>query len=666
MLTILKRALLVFLLLTHVDNSSAINQAHKFFTDPAVLSAQMSPNGRYVVTINGIESNQKLVLLNVSTNQKVDLLKLSEFTDSKASLRGINWIDNQYVAAQFSEIKKGVEDLLDTRNVQYLLIIKTPKNATEKAEVLSVRTKGWLVNPLLNESGVFLYAKSSIYSKVYKIRADQLSKHKQRLSKLMRKDGGQFIHSNEVASVKGVATRWFFDNTGKPTEVLNYSGSNELSLSSYNEKGEISELKKWNFDDLEKEKEENQQNFKMIMPVAKAKTENSFYCLDFEEEEERSVYLVNYETNEQELVFEADSFKIIDLIQSPDDNALIGVKVLKDAGIHSVFLDHQQSNPTNKKGIKNSASLSSVISTSHDKKVSLVYRESHNQPGRYLLRNNDNNKEKLIGSSFPQLIGKLNTQQIEQSIDVEGIKISYLLTLPAKKSKKPYPLIVLPHGGPIGVFDHRYFDLGTQYLAANGYAVLRVNYRGSSGHSSELKEAGKRQWGKLMLTDIYRSTLNVSERKDIDKKKICVFGMSYGGYAAAMLTIKHPATYQCAVDVAGISDINLYLNTPNRTDAQEKWLNEYVGDTLTQYDELKSVSPAYLADQLTRPILIIHGAKDMVVDVEHAYRFKLMLEKFNKPFSWHIFEQGEHNFGDSKASILLFSKVKAFIDSHLI
>nr|WP_256489392.1 alpha/beta fold hydrolase [Pleionea sp. CnH1-48] len=236
--------------------------------------------------------------------------------------------------------------------------------------------------------------------------------------------------------------------------------------------------------------------------------------------------------------------------------------------------------------------------------------------------------------------------------------------MPHGKSQ-PMPLIVMPHGGPISVFDHRYFHSETQFFAANGYAVLRVNYRGSSGYSFLHKEAGKMQWGNMILEDIYRATQAVANRKDIAADKVCLVGMSYGGYAATMLTIKYPELYKCAVNIAGVSDVALYLNAHNMTKKQDVWAKEYIGDPVADYESLKSISPVYKIQGLKNPIFIIHGAKDSVVDIEHASRLKLMLDKHNKSYQYHIIEDGGHHLGDAKASIDLFVRVLTFLKTYI-
>jgi dipeptidyl aminopeptidase/acylaminoacyl peptidase len=256
---------------------------------------------------------------------------------------------------------------------------------------------------------------------------------------------------------------------------------------------------------------------------------------------------------------------------------------------------------------------------------------------------------------------------VQGNVQVEGLDIPYLLSLPTGKAikSKTHPLLVMPHGGPIGVFDSAFFDPSIQFLNANGYAVLQVNFRGSSGHSQALKEAGKKQWGKLILNDIHQVTKEVVQRDDISSRKVCLFGMSYGGYASTMLLIQYPDVYRCAVNVSGVSDINLYLNSPYLTGRQIAWTREYIGDPLHSYDELKTQSPVYNVGKLIRPLLIMHGEKDKIVQVEQAHRLRKALDVYERPYEWKLFPDMGHSFNEKKQAIELFSKALEFIGKNI-
>jgi len=256
---------------------------------------------------------------------------------------------------------------------------------------------------------------------------------------------------------------------------------------------------------------------------------------------------------------------------------------------------------------------------------------------------------------------------VQGNVQVEGLDIPYLLSLPTGKAikSKTHPLLVMPHGGPIGVFDSAFFDPSIQFLNANGYAVFQVNFLCSIGHSQALKEAGKKQWGKLILNDIHQVTKEVVQRDDISSRKVCLFGMSYGGYASTMLLIQYPDVYRCAVNVSGVSDINLYLNSPYLTGRQIAWTREYIGDPLHSYDELKTPSPVYNVGKLIRPLLIMHGEKDKIVQVEQAHRLRKALDVYERPYEWKLFPEMGPSFNEKEQAIELFRKAMELIGKKI-
>lgn len=636
--------------------------AQEFFQDSDMLAAQVSPSGAKIVTIRHTEKGSRVTLFDSHSLSESILLDVNEFTPKDASIRALRWIDDKHVAAQFLEVKEGIKDLLDTRQKRYLLVIKISDDSNKPHTILSVRTDGWMINPLPSENGMLLFAKAGIYSKVYKIDVTKLLPHKKKINKLTKIDGGQFKKANEVVSLEGYVTRWFSDKQGIPVAALYFNKERNLSLATIKEvEGEqkVTEIKTWEKDDIK----EQDKDAPRILPIAMGPQPSVFYCLDFAEEQERSVYKVNYDSGEEELVYESDSYKIVDLILNETTNQLTGVKVLEEGEIRNIYLQIEDEESVLGKNLTNSE-LNIQISQNLSEDVALFYSESHTQSGQYKLMTSGSEPKRVLGSQFPHLDGKLNSQLIEDKVTVTGLDIPYLLSLPITV-KNPLGLVVMPHGGPTGVFDDRYFDLPTQFLVANGYAVLRVNFRGSGGISPELREAGKKQWGGMMIEDLYQAAQSVLQRDDINKQQVCVFGMSYGGYAATKLVLEYPETFNCAVTVAGVSDINLFVTKTDISSQQKRWLIENVGDTEIEYDRLKSESPLYAIHTLKRPYLIIHGAKDERVDVEHAYRLKRALDAAELPYQWHIIPEGEHSFGPTNQSVELFDKILGFINSNI-
>lgn len=646
------------LLVCQVTQAKQTLSLTDFFQRPSLVMAKVSPKGQHIARVEFHDQKQRLSVQNITTDKVTELVDIEQLSDNdKASLQRVVWLDEQHIAVQLVESKKGIEDLLDTKTVRKLLIVKLPQQ-NQAPIIYSVRTKGWLVNPLSKQAGTFLYAKSGIYSKVYKIAINKLAPYKKRLGKLDRIDGGQFKKSSQVADVTGYATRWFFSAEGEVQSVLHFTREQALQLSSYDQDGDKQALKTWS-------KAELASGDSLCLPIAMANVAKQFYCLALKDQNERSLYQVDYQSGEKRVVYQSKAYRIVDLVLTKQQQ-LIGVKVLNNGQIETEFVGQDAAELANNK--PTAPELKVEINQSADQQFTVQYRERHNNPGAfYLLQNNQSSRQastKLIGFRFNSLQDKLASEQVVNNVVVEGLEIPYILSIPTD-GEKVKPLVVMPHGGPIGVFDGRYYDATRQAIVNAGYAVLQVNFRGSSGYSEAFKEAGKKQWGKLMLTDIDQAVQSVVKRPDISPGKVCLFGMSYGGYAATMLAIKYPERYQCAANWAGVSDLNLYVNSTSLTAKQLEWSREYIGDSTEEYDELNDISTVYQAKNLQRPLLIGHGSKDKVVDIEHAYRLKLMLDKHNINYQWYLDQQANHSFGDDQRTIAFFDVLLAFLAQHL-
>ncbi len=651
--------LILFTAIHFSINCYANTDIYDFFKPPLIKEMALRPDGNAVLAIKNQENKQLISLKPLPKGQEEIIFNTSEYYSADSIIADISWLDNRFIAIQFIEIKTGIADLIDTKTTRRMLILDTHAEKGSMEQTLSVRTPGWLAGILAGEQGKFLYAKSGIKSRVYKLSIDGLKPDKSPMTKSDKIDGGQFIADNQIIEVNGYATRWFSKKHEKPKAVLHFTEPYVLSLTEFDDKGDQHSLSSWNIneDDNETSKNKNvtENPLKHYLPISLATEPGEYYCIDKQESESRSLYLVNFKTKTSKLIYETSAFKIIDLVFS-SDNQLIGVQVLRD---ERLAFEHITENKTKQKA--NQEILSIMFSSSFDKKKRLIYEESFNQSGRYWLESAS--EKVLLDEKFPWLTGKLKSKQFEGDVTVEGLKIPYLLNLPITNTK--VPLIVMPHGGPIGVYDTPYFDPITQLLNAQGYAVLRINFRGSSGRSEELKEAGKHQWGSLMLKDIHSATESVIKRSEIDNSKICLMGLSYGAYASSMLLIQHPEIYQCAVAIAGVYDVNLYLQSPQFSKKQREWSREYVGDYLVNYDKLKAISPVYLTDKLQKPILVMHGNKDDIVDIEHSYRLKTSLEKSAKEFSFTVLNDMGHDIKDQQQAIDLLSPALEFLNQHL-
>ena len=185
--------------------------------------------------------------------------------------------------------------------------------------------------------------------------------------------------------------------------------------------------------------------------------------------------------------------------------------------------------------------------------------------------------------------------------------------------------MVNPHGGP-RARDEKRFDLYTQVLAARGFSVLQVNYRGSTGRGREFVRALDGDWGGAEQGDIVTATEHVLGEYDwLDEDRIAVFGGSYGGYSAYWQLVQYPDLYDAGVAWIGLTDlVDQFENTmPHyRTELMEK----YLGTPAENPDRYEERSPVTHAENLAAPLLMVHGVNDRRVPVSQARLFREALE----------------------------------------
>ncbi|MGH7867195.1 MAG: alpha/beta hydrolase family protein, partial [Candidatus Dormibacteraceae bacterium] len=202
--------------------------------------------------------------------------------------------------------------------------------------------------------------------------------------------------------------------------------------------------------------------------------------------------------------------------------------------------------------------LVNITSATRDGTSMVVYVGSDHNPGDYYLFNAKTLKADWLFSALDQIDPDQMSDMHAVSLKTrDGLTLHGYLTMPRGKPQKDLPLILLPHGGPHNVRDYWGWDPEAQFLAYHGYAVLQVNYRGSGGYGLKFQSLGYRNWGTTMQDDLADAVQWVVQQGIADPKRICIYGGSYGGYAALENPIRYPQLYQCAVGYVGVYDLTL-------------------------------------------------------------------------------------------------------------
>lgn len=304
-------------------------------------------------------------------------------------------------------------------------------------------------------------------------------------------------------------------------------------------------------------------------------------------------------------------------------------------------------------------------SGSRDGAHAVVHVWSDRDPGSYYRFRRDGLRMDLVARMRPWL----DVDTLARSSPIEfsardGTRLHGYLTLPLASRGAPPPLVVMPHGGPFGIRDSWAFDEEVQVLAAHGYAVLRVNFRGSGGFGRAFTEAGYRQWGRKMQDDVIDATRWAQASGRVDPARACIWGTSYGGYVALSAAVQTPEQFRCTVAVAALSDLNLQWQwgDTRRSRYGRRFLERAMG---SDPKELFAQSPVHHVANIRAPLLLVHGVFDERVSFAHVRALRTALEKAGVPYEGYFPTDELHGISGDRNRREYYRRVLAFLDRHL-
>lgn len=302
-----------------------------------------------------------------------------------------------------------------------------------------------------------------------------------------------------------------------------------------------------------------------------------------------------------------------------------------------------------------------IISTSADKNRYIVFTSSATNAGDYLLGDRAAKSMDYLLPRFSQLPPEVMVAKQKISYQArDGLTIEGFLSLPLGYKEGTVPTVIFPHGGPIS-FDDGDFDYWTQFFANRGYAVLQMNFRGSSGYGFDFKQMGLQGWGAQMQDDVEDGTRWLIKKGIADPGRICIVGASYGGYAALMGAVKTPELYQCVVSFAGVTDVEELVKSYRRFTNYEV-VKKQIGD---DFDLLEQRSPLTHADKIQVPVLLVHGTKDRSVPVKQSIAMYKALKRKDKNVEYIELEDGDHYLSTNSHRLETFKAIDRFLKQHL-
>lgn len=459
--------------------------------------------------------------------------------------------------------------------------------------------------------------------------------------------------SKRIAKNNGRITSWLTDNAGKLRVGIETDGVNTKILYRDREDQAFKVLKSFNFKDT-------------FDPALFTPDNKRIYAISNLGRDKAAAVEYDPATDKEiRVLYENPEYDTTAIAYSRQ-RKLVAAMVITWKGEY-IYFDPKRKEIAEKvrAKLKNDSEIRFV---SHDlaEKLFIIRTFSDRSPGVYYLYDVD--KGNLI--ELANLGNHLPEDELAQVKPItyksrDGLTIHGYLTLPKGRAAKKLPVVVNPHGGP-WARNFWTYNSETQFLANRGYAVLQINFRGSTGYGRKFWEASFKQWGRTMQDDITDGVKWLIDQGIADPKRICIYGGSYGGYATLAGLAFTPDLYACGVDYVGVSNIFTLLQTiPPYWEPVREQFYEMIGHPEKDKELLKAVSPVFHADKIKAPLFIAQGAKDPRVKKSESDQMVEALKKRGIDVPYLVKENEGHGFYNEENRFEFYERMEEFLAKYL-
>lgn len=312
-----------------------------------------------------------------------------------------------------------------------------------------------------------------------------------------------------------------------------------------------------------------------------------------------------------------------------------------------------------------------IVTTDADRKKFVISVSSSTNPGDYYYYDKEFGTLSFLWERMPWIDrSKLSKMQPISYTARDGLEISGYLTIPVNSDGKNLPMVVHPHGGP-NARDYYGFNDYVQFLASRGYAVFQMDFRGSTGYGAKHYISANKQFGKTMQDDITDGVNLLIEEGIADPDRIAIFGGSYGGYATMAGLAFTPDLYAAGINFVGVVDLELLQEGSNRNsqrfngffhELRMEWGDP---DDPADREYIIESSPLQQAHKIKSPVLIVHGAQDNNVKLEHAIKLRDRLKSLDKEYEWYVEPYEGHGFRGEQSNVNFYNVMEDFLARKL-
>ncbi len=463
-------------------------------------------------------------------------------------------------------------------------------------------------------------------------------------------DTGQLVL---VAENPGSITRWQTDNQGRVRAALATDGVDSSLLYRETEDDPFETVITTNFKDT-------------LAPLHFTFDDALLYVVSNLGRDRRAIYTYDPRTARLlDLIYEHPEVDVAHLLRSRHRKVITGVGFhTEKRGYHFFDADRKQLQERLERELPGVEVA--VASMSRDETRALVRTYSDKTQGAYYYQNRDTDElEKLVEVSPWLDPAAMADMKPIRYTSRDGLTIHGYLTLPRDAEPGNLPVVVNPHGGPW----HRDvwgFNPEVQFLANRGYAVLQMNFRGSTGYGKEFWTKSFRQWGLAMQNDVTDGVRWLIDQGIADPRRVAIYGASYGGYSTLAGVTFTPDLYACGVDYVGVSNIFTWMKAfPPYWKPMLAMVKEMIGDPDADPAFIRSISPFFHVDRIKVPLLVAQGANDPRVPKEESDQVVEALRRRGIDVEYMVKDDEGHGYAREQNRFDFYAAMESFLGRHL-
>jgi len=614
---------------TKYDQTDVKYEVEDFFRTPEKTAYQLSPDGTHYAYLGPVNGRKNIFIQAL----KGDASPLQITHESERDISGYMWANDQRLLF--------IKDSGGDENFKLLAVDKDGQNARDLTPFDQIRIQ--IIDDLKDDKDAVIIG---------------LNKNNPQLFEPYRLNinSGKLIQLAENSNPLEPLDQWMTDHQGKlrlASKVVD--GTNTVLMYRASEDQPFREVIKTDFRES-------------ISPLFFDFSDPNIIFVSSNLNRDKSVIIrFNLETGEEvgAPVFSHASVDVSGLSYSRKRKVLTHVTYTTDK-FHYHFLDEERAKLQER--LEKELGNYEVYLVSNNRKEDkyIVRTVSDRSLGTYYFYDKNTDVLEIISEVSPW-IDEADMASVQPIVFTsrDNLKIHGYLTLPSHLNAKNIPVIVNPHGGPWHR-DNWGFNPEIQLMASRGYAVLQINFRGSTGYGRKFWEASFKQWGQTMQNDITDGVNWLIKEGIADPKRVAIYGGSYGGYATLAGVTYTPDLYCCAVDYVGVSNLLTFLQTiPPYWKPYLEMMYAMVGDPEKDREMMEAYSPALHADKIKTPLFVIQGANDPRVNIDEADQIVRSLRANGIEVPYMVKYNEGHGFHNEENKFEVYRIMMGFFGKYL-